>query len=39
LKQQQNNRKLSAKDLGEKRSYLGLVFIPNIMCKRFGWKL
>jgi len=35
-KQQQNDRKLYANDLGEKRSHLGLVFIPKIMGKRFG---
>jgi len=39
VKQQQYDRKLCANDLGEKHSHLGLVFIPKIMCKRFGWKL
>jgi len=39
VKQQQNDRKLCAKDLGEKRIDLGMAFIPKIMCKRFGWKL
>jgi len=39
VKQQQNDRKLCAKDLGEKCSHLRLVVIPKIMCKRFGWKL
>jgi len=37
--QQQNDRKLCVKVLGEKRSHLGLVFIPKIMYKRLGWKL
>jgi len=38
VKQQQNDRKLCAKDLGEKCSPFGLVFIPKIMYKRFEWK-
>jgi len=36
VKQQQNDRKLCAKDLGTKRSHLGMIFILKIMCKRFG---
>jgi len=36
VKQQQNDPKLCAKDLGENRSHVGFVFIPKIMCKRFG---
>jgi len=34
VKQQENDRKLCAKDLREKRSYLGLVFILD----RFLWR-
>ena len=32
VKQQQNDRKLSAKDMGEKHSHLGLVFIFDRFC-------
>jgi len=32
VKQQQNDRKLYAKDMGEKRSHLGLVFICENFC-------
>jgi len=38
-KQQQNYQKLCAKYLGEKRSHLGLVFIPKTICKRFFVKI